>query len=148
MSDLQLTALLRALDEHGVDCVVIGGVAVGLHGHARATKDLDIIIDPDPANVEREMPLPFEPKSIIEGGGNWLLSTRFGRLDVMQYAEGAPDYETLVERSEQGAMEGLTSPIRVCSLEDLLAMKRAAGRAVDLGDIERLELIHRRDDGA
>ncbi len=164
---LDLFDLLRALDEHGVDCVVIGGVAVGLHGHARATKDLDIMIAPNPENVarlwafieasdasplavgdfeERELPLPFTPEAILEGGGNWLLRTRYGRLDVMQYVEGAPAYADLLARSEAGDLEGLSSPVRFCNLDDLLAMKRAAGRAVDLGDIERLEQINRAPD--
>ena len=109
--DLRLIDLLRSLDRHGVRYVIIGGVAVGLHGYARATKDLDVIIEPSAENIERlwafiedvdaeplaigdfdarELPLPFEPQSILEGGGNWLLQTRFGRIDIMQYAEGAP----------------------------------------------------------
>jgi len=162
---LQVAALLRALDAHGVEYVIIGGIAVGLHGHARATKDLDVIIEPSLANVQRlwafiedvdatplaleefsadELPLPFEPASILQGG-NWLLRTSFGRLDVMQFAEGAPPYPELVERSLLGDLDGLAAPVRVCSLDDLLAMKRAADRAIDRGDVERLEHVHRPD---
>ena len=90
---LQVSALLRTLDAHGVEFVIIGGIAVGLHGHARATKDLDSMIEPSAANVARlwafsedvdaeplaradviadELPLPFAPASNLEGG-NWLL---------------------------------------------------------------------------
>ena len=86
---LQVSALLETLDAHGVEFVIIGGIAVGLHGHARATKDLDIMIEPSAANVARlwaisedddaeplaladvtadELPLPLEPASILEGG--------------------------------------------------------------------------------
>ena len=86
---LQVSGLLRTLDAHGVEFVIIGGIAVGLHGHARATKDLDSMIEPSAANVARlwaisedvdaeplalddvsadELPLPFEPASILEGG--------------------------------------------------------------------------------
>ncbi len=160
---LQLGQLLRALDTHSVEYVVIGGIAVGLHGYVRATKDLDIMIEPSAANIDRlwkfieevdakplalddfnddELPLPFEPRSILEGGGNWLLRTRFGRIDVMQFADGAPDYETLATRSLLGDMEGLSEPVRVCSLDDLLRMKRAANRTIDRGDIEHLEQAH------
>ena len=156
---LQVHELLRALGARGVDYVVIGGVAVAAHGYLRATKDLDIMIDPSPENVsrlwefiedvaaeplavgdfeEREMPLPFEPRSIIDGGGNWLLRTRFGRIDVMQYAEGAPDYPDLAAGSVENELDGLSTPVRICSLEDLLAMKRAANRPADRVDIERL----------
>ena len=114
---LQVSALLETLDAHGVEFVIIGGIAVGLHGHARATKDLDIMIEPSAANVARlwafsedvdaeplalddvsadELPLPFEPASILEGG-NWLLHTRLRRVDVMQFAAGAPPYSELAE---------------------------------------------------
>ena len=160
--DLRLIDLLRSLDRHGVRYVIIGGVAVGLHGYARATKDLDVIIEPSAENIERlwafiedvdaeplaigdfearELPLPFEPQSILEGGGTWLLRTRFGRIDIMQGAEGAPEYAELAAESDLGDLEGLSAPVRVCSLRDLLSMKRAAGRSVDLVDIERLTLI-------
>ena len=59
----------------------------------------------------------------------------------MQYAEGAPEYAELAAESDLGDLEGLSAPVRVCSLPDLLSMKRAAGRSVDLVDIERLTLI-------
>ncbi len=45
--------LLLTLNRAGVDFIVIGGVAVGVHGFIRATKDLDIVPDPDPANLDR-----------------------------------------------------------------------------------------------
>ena len=48
-----MSALLRTLDAHCVEFVIIGGIAVGLHGHARATKDLDIKIEASAANVAR-----------------------------------------------------------------------------------------------
>lgn len=165
---LQLEELLRALDRHGVRYVVIGGIAVGFHGHVRATKDLDIVIEPSAENVGRfwrfvedveaeplalgdfsadELPLPFTPQSLLDGGGNWLLRTRFGRLDVMQYVEGAPDYETLAGRGAADQVPGFSEPVRFCGLDDLLAMKRAADRAIDRGDVERLEQAHGRSIG-
>ncbi len=156
---LQIEGLLRALDAHRVEYVIIGGIAVAIHGYLRATKDLDIMIDPSPANVERlwgfieevaaeplaigdfearELPLPFEARSIVEGGGNWLLRTTLGRLDVMQYAPGAPDYEELADRSELKDLDGIVAPVRVCSLDDLIAMKRAANRDRDRVDVDQL----------
>jgi hypothetical protein len=156
---LQVERLLRALDAHRVEYVIIGGVAVAIHGYLRATKDLDIMIAPDPENVARlwgfieevaaeplaigdfeanEMPLPFEPQSIIDGGGNWLLRTTFGRIDVMQYAPGAPEYEELADRSSLRELSGMAEPVRVCSFDDLIAMKRTANRDVDRIDLQRL----------
>jgi hypothetical protein len=48
-----LRAVFRALAEHQVEYAVFGGVALGLHGLARSTMDLDLFIPPDRANVER-----------------------------------------------------------------------------------------------
>ena len=54
MIDLdRLLALVRALNREGVDYVVVGAVALGLHGLARATRDLDLFVRPTPDNVVR-----------------------------------------------------------------------------------------------
>jgi hypothetical protein len=45
--------ICRALDEAGARYVLIGGFAVILHGGLRTTKDIDLLVDPDPANVDR-----------------------------------------------------------------------------------------------
>src|SRR5437867_2989945 len=49
----RLRAVFRALKEQGVEYAVFGAVALGLHGLARATADVDLFIAPDAANVER-----------------------------------------------------------------------------------------------
>lgn len=51
--ELRLLAVLRALGEHGVRCAVFGAVALGLHGLASTTADLDLFIEPTEDNVER-----------------------------------------------------------------------------------------------
>lgn len=53
MSEFDLRSLLAVLNDHDVSFVVIGGVAVGAHGYVRGTEDLDLVPDPDPANLER-----------------------------------------------------------------------------------------------
>ena len=53
MTEFDLRALLELLREEGVDFVVIGGVAVAAHGFVRGTEDLDLVPDPDPANLQR-----------------------------------------------------------------------------------------------
>jgi hypothetical protein len=44
---------LRLLMHHGVGFVRVGGLAVGVHGHERYTKDLDLLVDPSEANARR-----------------------------------------------------------------------------------------------
>jgi hypothetical protein len=154
--------LLATLVSHGVDFVVVGGYAVAAHGFARATKDIDICPDPTEANLRRlaaalaeleaapigldEFAGEFELKPDLDGlrmGGNWTLMTKHGRLDVMQTFgfDGGPDeeggYPDLVAHAVERNFLG--HPTRFCSYDDLLRMKRAAGRAQDKVDIETLK---------
>ena len=114
MPPLRAPDLLRALHRHRVEFVVIGGFALAAHAVARATKDLDIVPEPSKANLRRLLTAlteldaapaaleDFEPNEILELslenlelGGNWILHTSCGRLDVMQYVEGVRDYRRL-----------------------------------------------------
>jgi len=93
VTEFDLRSLLGALHEGNVRFVVIGGVAVGAHGFVRATEDLDLVPDPDPANLQRltealkalESTLPtvderpFDPSKdagVIRRGGNVTAMTR------------------------------------------------------------------------
>lgn len=139
-----------------MEFLLIGGVAVGYHGHIRATKDVDIVPAPDPGNLERlaavlreleaevegaaefeegELPDPLDP-SALELGGNWVLSTRLGRLDVMQWIGDAALWAEL----EPGAIEDRIAdlPLKVVGYEDLVRLKELAGRPEDLLDLQRL----------
>jgi hypothetical protein len=153
LNDFDLRALLEALHGYGVDFVVIGGVAVGAHGFIRGTEDLDIVPDPDADNLKRlaealgmlESTLPtaggrpFSPASdfgVIRRGGNVTAMTRFGGLDVVQRAGGVPSYSQLAE--DAVGSELLGTPVQVCSLARLRAMKRAHSRTQDRLDLENL----------
>ncbi len=155
-----LEALLHALAGSRLRFVVIGGVAVGVHGYVRATKDLDVCPAGDRENLEalarllRELDaeqlevgdfapgeLPFDPRDPddLAEGGNFRLRTRLGALDVMQWVPGLDAeqaFVTLDANAIQLDLDG--SAIRVCSLNDLRTMKRTAGRPQDLVDLEQL----------
>ncbi|HVA20148.1 MAG TPA: hypothetical protein VMU55_08230 [Solirubrobacteraceae bacterium] len=152
--------LLRHLQEHGVEHIAIGGLAVSAHGHVRTSKDLDVVPNPAHENLERlaaaladinavnedasdfdpaEMPMSATRVEDLSQGGNFCLATDLGRLDIFQRVSGveADDlYAELHREALSGNVEGI--PVRVCSLEHLRAMKRAAGRPQDLIDLERL----------
>ncbi len=66
-----------------------------------------------------------------------MIGTDLGPLDVVQGLDGVPPYEDLAPRAVETEILGTT--VLVCSLEDLRAMKRTAGRARDLADLEDLE---------
>lgn len=157
---LRIWELLAALIEAGVEFFVIGGVAVAVYGFERATKDVDIVPDPDHQNLARlyalleeleaepieltdfrpeELPYALSPEALAEGG-NWFLATRHGRIDVMQHLEGVlestEDYASLAARTL--LLETPVGPVRFVSYDDLLRMKYAAGRDLDLTDIRAL----------
>lgn len=150
--------LIDALTGAAIDFIVIGGVAVGWHGFIRATKDLDVVPDPDPANLGRladllvrisatvdgaedfqssELPDPTDP-AILGLGGNWVLRTDLGRLDLMQAQGDIGLWAHLRDQAISGQFNERS--IRVCSYADLLELKRDAGRPQDLVDIEQLRL--------
>jgi len=152
--------LIAALADAGVEYVLIGGLAVAAHGFPRATKDVDIVPAPEPSNLERlaallraldarhhglggfdpsEFPFdPHDPTQLGEGG-NFVLTTRLGRLDVMQWVPGIPG-ERAFQHLARGAVDVALNGRRVslCSRDDLIAMKRAAGRPQDLVDLQEL----------
>jgi hypothetical protein len=153
VSDFDLRSLLGALNDHGVEFVVIGGVAVGAHGYVRGTEDLDVVPNPDPVNLDRltvalrdlksTLPTmgdrPFKPStdaSAIRRGGNVTADTTFGGLDVVQRARGVPSYSQLAEDAVHSDLLGV--PVRVCSLARLRAMKEAGGRPQDQADLANL----------
>jgi len=154
---LDAEELLRRLTRRGVDFVVIGGIAAVLHGSARATFDLDIAFAPDRPNLDALGSLLTELRAKLKGVAEDVLfvpdastlrrmavltmTTPLGELDAMTRPPGAPAYGTLRRRAERYDLGDFTVP--VASLEDLIAMKRAAGRRKDLADVDELEAILR-----
>lgn len=142
--------VLEALVKHGVDFVVIGGLAVIVHGHVRTTRDVDFVAASEMENLERLeaalrelkaelwgvdahlLGIDLEAKTLAEGG-NFTLVTDAGGVDFFNEVPGGLPYEELRERALTVEVEGL--PIRVAALDDLLRMKRFAGRPRDLEDI-------------
>lgn len=157
---LDAETILRTLVEHGVDFVVIGGLAVAAHGFPRATKDVDVVPTPDRENRRRlyealaalgaeplefgdfrpeELPVPFAPEGLDEGG-NWALGTRAGRVDVLQWVPGIDSYDDLRRGAIAADVPGVGG-VLFAGYEHVLAMKRAAARPQDTRDIEELQAI-------
>lgn len=147
--------LLQVLVSYGVDFVVIGGLAVVFHGSTRITQDLDLCYSTEPVNLEVlgsalldlearlfgvEEDLPFVPDArTLRGTEILTLSTRLGKLDLWRAPQGAPSYARLRDQAE--TISTAAFAVQVARPDDLIAMKRAAGRAKDLADIEELEAI-------
>jgi hypothetical protein len=149
--------LLRRLTAAGVDFVVIGGIAVLLQGYARATRDLDIAFEGGAENLKAlssvligldaklrgiEDQIEFVPDERTLAGIELLaLDTPAGWLDLQRRTPGVESYEALRRRAERVVLDDVS--VLIASPDDLISMKRAAGRPQDLIDIAALEAIKR-----
>jgi predicted nucleotidyltransferase len=155
--ELHLGALLRALVDGGVDFVVIGGIAAVGHGSPQFTRDLDIAYAGDDANLRRlgdvlvalgarlrgvTEDVPFLPDGrTLRDTRVLCLETAEGQLDVLAEPDGSGGYARLRANAIEATVSGVT--VRIAGLDDLIAMKRAAGRPKDRIYIEELEAIRR-----
>lgn len=154
---LDARGLFRALSEHGVDYIVVGGFAVYAHGFLRGTVDLDIIPRPDLANLSRlgealtsvgarvyrtAEPVNVGDPHVLRRASLVPLMTDHGRLDVLNVASTSGvsgGYAELRERGLELELDGLA--LVVVGLDDLIRMKKAAGREQDLADIRALTAL-------
>ena len=157
--------ILVALNGSGVRFVVVGGVATVLHGHPRFTADLDVALDLSFDNPRRAVDallaiglaplLPVDAREFADPATRrtWVTDRHlmvftfadpddpFHHVDL--FAEDPVPFEELWERSVDVRLGSIS--VRIASLDDLIAMKRVAGRPQDLADIAALELIKRGD---
>jgi hypothetical protein len=156
---LDLRELFRALAEHGVDYLVIGGVAAQVHGHRRTTKDLDVTPAPDPENFARlAVALVALDAHPIELGASAPtptaeqlhvaatvppLTTRHGDLRILNDVPGAADYAGMRTRALTTDLDGIA--VHIVSVDDLIRMKQTTGRPSDLEDIKALTKVAQRE---
>lgn len=151
--------MVQSLNDHAVSYIVVGGVAVVLHGYARLTVDIDLVIALNQENAIRAImaltsiglvpripvnPLDFADESIRESWRTEKHALVFTMIDpsnpffgVDLFIEPPISYEVLDQSAEVKDMAGI--PVRVCSLDALRRMKQSSGRAKDLADLEGLD---------
>ena len=134
--------LLRLLKGHNVDFVIIGATAFPVHGYSRATLDIDIFIRPEKYNAEKtKKALKDFGYDMTDVAINELLTKKILirqyalETDIHPFVKGVT-FEN-VWKNKVEAKFGDTS-VWFASLEDLIVMKRAAGRAQDLEDLKYL----------
>ena len=147
--DANYTDMLKCLNRNGVDYILVGGWAVNLYGYIRATIDLDIWIFADRANAERvyaalgEFGAPIadvKPEEFAEDGIIFQIGVAPCRIDIITRISGV-SYADAVQRAVPKEIDGIA--VKVISIEDLIANKKASGRTKDLADAEVLERIGR-----
>jgi len=156
---LRLRTLLERLRAAEVDFVLVGGLAVNAWGYLRATRDVDLVPDPSTENLARldallvdlggkvevggQLLEPSAIRTFLRTGDRTLVLTDLGRVDVLQGLPQIPPFAALDARASEVDIDGLK--VKVCSLDDLLAMKRASDRARDRDDLEALEAARGRE---
>jgi len=163
---MKLSELLAALTESEVDYVLVGGLAVQLHGYLRSTFDVDLVLAMNDDNLSRfievtrrfnlvpAIPVPLESLRDAAQIERWhrekgmlafsLRETRVGGMVVDILVRPEIDFDRLRANAVHGELFGRQVP--VAGIDDLLAMKRAANRGKDRLDIEALEKIKRGED--
>ncbi|MGC2457339.1 MAG: hypothetical protein WA435_05050 [Gallionellaceae bacterium] len=153
--------LFSALSRHKVDYLLIGGLAVSLHGVERATMDVDITVAMNPDNLAslveaaRELrltpvlPVPLEALNDLELLKRWRTERHLEAfalhapelagvtVDVLLFPP--VEFDGMTHRAV--VFNVASTPIRVASIDDLISLKQAVGRPIDLADIEHLQRI-------
>lgn len=144
-----------------VEYVLIGGLAVSLHGIERATMDIDIVVAMSPSNlasviaVARELklspqlPVPLESLTDLELLREWhdernleafaLRSPEIAGVTVDILLFPPVSFADMACRAEVLHLAG--TAIRIATVDDLISLKQASGRPIDLSDIEHLKRV-------
>jgi len=148
---LDVERILGALAEHSVDYVLVGGLAVQTHGHVRTTFDVDVYPRPERDNLRRlaDALRALDARTLSPGAEGlaitaamlpratpWQFETRDGAIDVLHDAPGAPPYDELRARALEIDLGDIR--VAVAGRDDLINMKRATARPVDLEDLAAL----------
>jgi predicted nucleotidyltransferase len=156
--------VLTALSNAGVRFVVVGGVAVVLHGYLRMTQDVDLVLDLERENVLNALDVltglglrPLVPVDVHdfadpEKRRDWIENRNMKVFSVRDWKDPFLSVDLFVkEPVPYGDLEARAKPMNVggknvlvAAIDDLVSMKREAGRPVDLLDIEKLQGIARK----
>lgn len=153
--------LFKSLNEAKVQYIIVGGLATVLHGYARFTADIDLVINLNQAEAEKAIkvitslglkpgasvdPMQFTDENIRESwinDKNMLVFSFFdpnNPLMILHVIIREPfPFDEMIQRAVHMNLGELT--VLVCAINDLIEMKRIAGRPKDLEDIKYLESV-------
>lgn len=160
--------VIESLNRHHVRYVIVGGFAAVMHGNNRFTKDLDLVVDLEPAEsrkaiaalqaVGMQCRVPVDPVLFADAAQRRRWREEKGAMvftmidpnervfAVDLFLDYPAEFEGLLSRAERITLQNQT--FLICGIDDLIAMKRQAGRPQDLLDIEGLSLLKsRKPDG-
>jgi hypothetical protein len=129
---------------HEVRFLIVGGWAMAAHGHARATKDIDVWMWLDPQNAARMVTAierfgftdtGLEPADLLDPAAVFVMGREPKRIDVLSSIDGV-DFEQCWRNRVEVDCDGTTVPF--IAKDDFVINKRASGRIQDLADVDRL----------
>ena len=155
--------IFQILNAGGVRYVVVGGLATVLHGYARLTADVDLAVDLAPEEATKMIralvakgfrpQVPVLPEEFANPMVReiWLREKHMRAFSLVDptnpmrvvdlLLKPEVPFEELLARSQEVMLN--RTKVRIASIDDLIALKRHAGRPQDLADIEQLETIRR-----
>jgi predicted nucleotidyltransferase len=134
--------LLKLLNAHNVEFVIIGATAFPVHGYARATLDIDLFIRPAPENARRTLEALKEfgydvtdlsEKDLLEK--KILIRQYLVETDIHPFVQGVT-FDQVWKNRVSGTY--VNEKVYYASLDDLITMKKAAGRPKDIEDLNVL----------
>lgn len=153
--------LFSALDRHHVDYLLIGGLAVSLHGVERSTMDVDITVALTPDNLAHlietahdlnltpVLPVPLESLNNLELLRQWhkernleafaLRTPELAGVTIDVLLFPPVEFSGMAQRATVFNVSNVS--IRVVAIDDLIALKQAVGRPIDISDVEHLQRI-------
>jgi predicted nucleotidyltransferase len=142
---MDIEDLLRSLNAHNVEFVIIGATAFPIHGYARATLDIDLFIRPEPRNAGRLLDaLRDFGYDIAEITLEDLLTKKvlirqyLVETDIHPFATGIT-FDQVWKNRISGTFG--KEKVYYASLDDLIIMKEAAGRPKDIEDLKVLKIL-------
>ncbi len=153
--------LFRCLHEHRVRYLLVGGLAMNLHGVPRMTMDVDIVLALDDANLETffacarklglkpQAPVPLESLKDPQQRKTWIETKHMIAFALNAPGTSGATVDVLIHHplNIDAALAAAVSrdvdgvPVTLCSIRDMIALKRDTGRRQDEADIEHLRRL-------
>jgi predicted nucleotidyltransferase len=146
MASRDYEEFIDALNARGVRYLIVGAHAVAFHARPRATKDLDILVDPTPSNARKILDalrdffggadLGYTVEDVIDP--QWIIQLGVApvRIDVLSHLPECPGFQTLWERRIEARFGSVKADY--LGLDDLIHAKEVSGRLQDRADVRAL----------